>query len=124
MTDGRHLHLDGLLDDVVHGVVQMALLGLLRHDSPTLSAVEDIRLAVDEIVLSGDVGQRPRIAVDVWSTAAEAVVTVDVRVPDLPVPVELLRALVDDAAVSRPDGATRVRLTRSWGRPDDPGPDD
>lgn len=114
MAHARHLHVEARLDDVVHGAVQMAVLGLARSDSTSLRGLEDIRLALDEVLLDTAILESPPIELDLDSSTVRVVVDVTIHVPGLPVPTEVLSTLVDDVRVVRTAGATRVRLLRTW----------
>lgn len=115
MVEPRRLHLDTpRLDDVVHRVLQLALLGLVRDDAPTLAGVEDLRLALDEVLLDRAIVAAPRIELDVASSCEEVVVEVTVHAPDIRVELAYLTALVDEATVRVRDDATVVTLRRQW----------
>ncbi len=110
----RRLHLDADLDDVVHHTIQMAVLGLVRGDSPSLAAVEDLRLALDEVLLQQAILDRPRVEVDVATSREGCRLDVTVWVADLAVDAGLLSGLLDEVDVTHPAGTTVVTLVRHW----------
>lgn len=117
-ADGRHLHLAVERHDaVLHGSLQMALLSLLRAHAPDLATIEDLRLAVDEVLLGTVVVDGRPVTVDVVLDDSGARVSIEVEA-DLDLPVAILSALVDDVTVRRPgEHTTQVHLTRSWHAP-------
>lgn len=118
MSRARRLHLRADLDDVVHRTIQMAVLGLVRGDSPSLAAVEDVRLALDEVLLQRAILDGPTVTLDVATSRTHCRLEVAIGLADLDVDTDLLSGLVDDVAVSRADGTTVVTLVRRWARPD------
>lgn len=115
MSGPRHLRISApRLDEVVHHVLQSAVLGLIREDSPNLAAIEDVRLALDEVLLADAILQGNAVDVDIASSSDGVVIDVVVDATELPMHRSALRALVDAIEVSSQDGATTVTLRHRW----------
>lgn len=92
----------------------MAVLGLVRDEVADLAGIEDVRLALDEVLLGTVIVRGLGITVDVSSSPGEIVVEVRVAGTDLAVPAEIVRGLVDDIDVVDHGDATTVVLRRRW----------
>ncbi len=106
----------------MHRVFQLAVLGLVRRDNPSMAAVEDVRLALDEVLLAQAIVEHPRVELDVLSAPGQCRLEVVVHLTDLRVDTAVLAGLVDAVDVVAGQDRTLVRLHRRWPVPDGPGP--
>lgn len=113
----REIRIEVVLDADAYGAVQLAVMAFLRRQAGSFAVLEDVRLALDEVLLHEAVLEEP--SVTVWAARDDHRVRVEILVVAhaLDIDEALVRSLVDELEVLHLGGDSRVRFERRW-----PGP--
>lgn len=95
-------------------MLQLAMMAFLRDRVPTLGVLEDLRLAVDEVLLHDAITRDVMVSLNVSHDDTSATVEVTIDHPDVNVVTAHLEPLVDRHSVQRTPTATHAVLHRRW----------
>lgn len=110
----RNLQLKTNLDSSGHGVLQLAVMAFLRDSVPTLAVLEDVRLAIDEILLHDAITHDATVVIDIRLDADSTTIEIEIDVADIDIGVAHVEPLVDQVSVEHTPSSTRAIISRSW----------